>query len=433
MIVLKEAMKTLVAESAPVERTVREILESVRRGGDEAVREYTEKFDGFRPSSIAVGKEEVRAAYGKVSPGTVEILSFAADRIRDFASRQMACLKELRYEISPGVILGHRLIPVESCGCYVPAGRYPLPSSALMSAIPAKVAGVKRVASCSPASRGQNGIHPAVLVAMDIAGVDEIYCMGGAQAVGAFAFGTETLAPVDMIVGPGNRYVTEAKRQVSGTVGIDMLAGPSEVVIIADGSANPEWVAADILARSEHDPSSWAVLITTSREVAQKTAAEVERQAAGLPTGVLALESWRNNGRILLADSLEEAAAAADEIAPEHLQVMTSDGAALGPRLRNYGSLFLGHFAPVAFGDYISGPNHILPTVRCSRFSNGVFAGTFVRVCSFQEITEEGAASLAGPSARFACLEGLFGHKRSAELRAKAAHGCSSPPTQGTS
>lgn len=319
----------------------------------------------------------------------------------------------------PGVVLGHRLIPVASCGCYVPAGRYPLPSSALMSAIPAKVAGVKRIAACSPASRGQEGIHPAVLVAMDIAGVDEIYCMGGAQAVGAFAFGTETLMPVDMIVGPGNRYVTEAKRQVSGSVGIDMLAGPSEVVIIADGSAKPEWVAADTLARCEHDPNSWTVIVTTSRDLALKTSEEILRQAEVLPTGKLALEAWRNNGRILLADSLEEAVAITDDIAPEHLQVMTENSRETAEKLTNFGSLFIGPYAPVAFGDYVSGPNHILPTVRCARFSNGVYAGTFIKVSSYQEISRDGAYSLAEKCSAFADLEGLFGHKRSAELRKK--------------
>ncbi|MBL3538525.1 histidinol dehydrogenase [Aminivibrio sp.] len=419
MIVLKEAKKRGAEGTESVEKTVRDILKDVRSGGDEAVRNYTEKFDGFRPASLRVDEKTVREAYSKVSQEMVETLQFAARRIRDFAVKQKECMKELRWEISPGVVLGHRLIPVASCGCYVPAGRYPLPSSALMSAIPAKVAGVKRIAACSPASRGQEGIHPAVLVAMDIAGVDEIYCMGGAQAVGAFAFGTETLEPVDIITGPGNRYVTEAKRQVSGSVGIDMLAGPSEVVIIADGSAPPEWVAADALARCEHDPNSWTVIVTTSRKLAEKTAEEILRQAEGLPTGKAALEAWQNNGRILLADSLEEAVKIADGIAPEHLQVMTENSLETAEKLTNFGSLFIGPYAPVAFGDYVSGPNHILPTARCARFSNGVYAGTFIKVSSYQEITREGAYSLAEKCAAFADMEGLFGHKRSAELRKK--------------
>lgn len=419
VIVLKEAERNFQEEEGSVESVVGGILKSVRDSGDEAVLAYTEKFDGVRPSSLRIGKEEMRSAYEKVSPSTVKTLEFAAERIRNFALRQKSCMQDLRYEISPGVTLGHRLLPMESCGCYVPAGRYPLPSSALMSAIPAKVAGVRRIAACSPAGKGRDGIHPAVLVAMDIAGVDEVYCMGGAQAIGAFAYGTGTIKGVDIIVGPGNRYVTEAKRQVSGAVGIDMLAGPSEVVILADESANPEWVAADALARCEHDPHSWTILVTTSPQLAESVISAVETQAPHLSTGEFALHSWRNNGRVLLAESLDEAVAITNDIAPEHLQVMTSDSPAISSQLVNFGSLFIGEYAPVVFGDYASGPNHILPTIRCARFSNGVYVGTFLRVCSFQELTAEGAASLAGPCADFAEMEGLFGHKHSAEMRAR--------------
>ena len=417
MRVFKEAARNPGEERASVERVVRDILTDVGEWGDRAVLDYTEKFDGYRPAALRVPPDAVKAAYSKVEPETVANLKFAADRIRGFAERQLACMKELRYEISPGVTLGHRLIPVASCGCYVPAGRYPLPSSALMSAIPAKGAGVRRVAACSPASRGQDGIHPAVLVAMDLAGVDEVYCMGGAQAIAAYAFGTETVGAVDIIVGPGNRYVTEAKRQVSGSVGIDMLAGPSEVVIIADGTADPKWVAADALARCEHDPNSWTILVTTDESLAQAASAEIESQLATLPTADVARTSWRDNGRILVVDSDDEAVLATDSIAPEHLQVMTRDSASIAARLTNFGSLFVGHNAPVAFGDYVSGPNHILPTQTCARFSNGVFAGTFLKVSSFQEITEEGAKSLSGPCAHLAGVEGLFGHQRSAQLR----------------
>jgi len=417
MIVFKEAEKNPNEEKASVEQVVRDILSAVRAGGDAAVLDYTEKFDGYRPATLRVSPDAVKAAYSKVEPETVANLKFAADRIRAFAERQLSCMKELRWEITPGVTLGHRLIPVASCGCYVPAGRYPLPSSALMSAIPAKVAGVKRVAACSPASRGQDGIHPAVLVAMDLAGVDEVYCMGGAQAIAAYAFGTDSVKAVDIIVGPGNKYVTEAKRQAGGSVGIDMLAGPSEVVIIADETANPVWVAADALARCEHDPNSWTVIVTTSRSLAEKASAEIESQLATLPTAEIAQTSWRDNGRILIVDSEDEAVSVTDDIAPEHLQVMTADSAAVAAKLTNFGSLFIGHSAPVAFGDYVSGPNHILPTQRCARFSNGVFAGTFLKVSSFQEITAEGAKTLSGPCAHLAGVEGLFGHRRSAQLR----------------
>ncbi len=417
MLVFKEARRDISAEKSSVEQVVREIVQQVRSRGDAALRDYTEKYDGLRLDAVKIPAEEIRKAYSMVSPEIVQDLKFAAGRIRKFAEHQRSCLKDLSCEISPGVTLGHRLIPVESCGCYVPAGRYPLPSSALMSIIPAKVAGVKRVAACSPASRTDGGIYPVVLVAMDIAGVDEVYCMGGAQAIAAYAYGTDSVPSVDIIAGPGNRYVTEAKRQVSGDVGIDMLAGPSEVVIIADDSANPLWVAVDSLARCEHDPNSWTILVTTSKALAEKVTAEIKKQLETLKTAELAGQSWENNSKILIADSIEEAVDITNEIAPEHLQVMTEDSRKTSESLRNFGSLFIGHHAPVAFGDYVSGPNHILPTSRCSRFSNGVFVGTFIKFSSFQEITSEGAKTLSGPCARLAGVEGLFGHQRSAELR----------------
>ncbi len=419
MIVFKERERKSRENSLSAEGTVRDILADVRARGDEAVQEYTERFDGFRPSCLRVEQEELKKARSGLDKETEQALVFAAERIENFARAQRSCLKDLRYEISPGVVLGHRLIPIASCGCYVPAGRYPLPSSALMSVIPARVAGVKRIAACSPGQKDGRGIHPAVLAALDIAGANEVYCMGGAQAIGAFACGTETVSPVDIIVGPGNRYVAEAKRQVSGSVGIDMLAGPSEAVILADESADAEWVAADLLAQSEHDADAWAVLITTSPSLAEATAREVERQGKLLFTGEAALESWKNNGRILVAESLEEGIAAANEIAPEHLQIMTGDDAFWARRMENYGSLFLGAWSPVAFGDYLSGPNHILPTGRNARFSSGVSVGTFLRTSSVQEISPDGAASLAVPCARLASVEGLSGHRRSAELRGK--------------
>jgi len=417
MFEFKKAERNLGEEKASVEQVVRDILRNVQENGDKAILEYTSKFDGIDLGAVRVPREALKEAYSHVTPETVENLKFAAGRIRDFAEHQKACLRELRYEISPGVTLGHRLVPIESCGCYVPAGRYPLPSSALMSIIPAKVAGVKRVAACSPASKGQQGIHPAVLVAMDLAGVDEVYCMGGAQAIAAYAFGTESVKQVDIIVGPGNKFVTEAKRQVSGSVGIDMLAGPSEVVIIADESANPEWVAADSLSRCEHDPNSWTVLVTTSEKLARDVTAQIEVQLKSLKTAELAAQSWKNNSRIIVAADLEEAVQITNEIAPEHLQVMTKDSAATAEKLQNFGSLFIGHYAPVPFGDYVSGPNHILPTLKCSRFSNGVFVGTFIKISSIQEITAEGAKTLSGPCAHLAGVEGLFGHQHSAELR----------------
>ncbi len=416
MIVLKEAGRCAQKEDRSLEVTVAEILETTRSGGDEALMGYSERFDGVRPPALRVGRERIKAAYDEVDPEVIEAISFAAARIESFAIRQRECIKGLEYEISPGVTLGHRLLPVASCGCYVPAGRYPLPSSALMSAIPARVAGVKRIAACSPPC-GERGIHPAVLVAMDLAGVDEVYCMGGAQAIAAFAFGTDTVERVDFITGPGNRYVTEAKRQVYGSVGIDMLAGPSEVVILADGGADPEWVAADALACCEHDPNSWSVIVTTDRRLAEAALKAIKTQHTSLPTGDRAILSWMENGRVILADSIDEAVKIVDEIAPEHVQVMMDEAEEVAARLANYGSLFIGSHAPVVFGDYASGPNHILPTVGSSRFSNGVYVGTFLRTCSFQRVSAEGAKVLAGPCSVLAGIEGLFAHKRSSELR----------------
>jgi histidinol dehydrogenase/sulfopropanediol 3-dehydrogenase len=284
-----------------------------------------------------------------------------------------------------------------------------------MSIIPARVAGVGRIAAASPASG--RGIHPAVLVAMDIAGAGEIYCMGGAQAVAAFAFGTESVAKVDMIVGPGNRYVTEAKRQCTGIVGIDMLAGPSESLIIADWSVDPKWIAADAVSCCEHDSNSWSTVLLPDRKLADAVTSEIDSELGLLGTSELAAQTWRDNGRIIIFDSADEAVEMSDAIAPEHLQIMTSDSPALAARVSNFGSLFVGPYAPVPFGDYVSGPNHILPTQGCARFSGGVNALTFVKVASFQEITAEGALWLSPMAARFAALEGLDGHKRSAELR----------------
>ena len=421
MKIIKEALQKQAtgteAENASVERVVREIVENVRVGGDKAVLDYTEKFDEYRPTALRVEDGEVKKAYSAVSPEAVENLKFAADRIKNFAQRQRDAFKELRFEISPGVTLGHRLIPIKSCGCYVPAGRYPLPSSALMSIIPARVAGVERVAAASPASNETGGVHPAVLVAMDIAGVDEIYCMGGAQAIAAFAYGTSSVPSVDIVVGPGNQYVTEAKRQLAGTVGIDLLAGPSETVIIADESTDPMWIAVDALSCCEHDDDAWSVVLLTSEKLAEDVMRAIETELERLETAELAGQTWARNGRIIVADSIDEAVKLSDEIAPEHLQVMTNDSASVAAKLRNFGSLFVGRYAPVPFGDYLSGPNHILPTSGCARFSNGLNVLNFLKISSFQEITVDGGKYLSPRCAYLAGVEGLHGHRRSALLR----------------
>jgi len=404
-------------ESSEVRQKVASILSRIRQDGDKALLELAKQLDGFKGGPLKVSKDEIHAAYKALSPEIVQDLKFAAGRIEKFASLQKESIVPMEKEVSPGVILGHRIIPVSSCGAYVPGGRYPLPSSALMSIIPARVAGVKRIIACSPPSKAMGAIHPATLVAMDMAGACEIYCMGGAQAIGALAFGTGSIEPVDIIVGPGNEWVTEAKRQVSGTVGIDFLAGPSEVLIIADGTANPEFIAADLLAQSEHDPQARGILITTDENIAQKVKAAVEKFLGNLVTADVAARAWRNNGEILLVDSMEEAVVLANDIAPEHLELAVSAPEETANELTNYGSLFMGSWAAEVFGDYVSGTNHILPTMRASRHTGGVWVGTFLKIASYQKITQQGAAILAPASCRLAELEGLYAHKLAAEVR----------------
>lgn len=416
MIFIKMATETSLKFDS-IREDVAKIIEDVRCRGDQALLEYTGCYDGVAVGDLRVSPEEIKEAYSQVDEKTVEYLQLAASRIKTFAEKQAGCLLPMEYESSPGVVLGHRLIPVSSCGAYVPGGRYPLPSSALMSVIPAKVAGVKRVAACSPPSKAYSGIHPAVLVAMDIAGADEVYSMGGAQAVAAYACGTARVPRVDMIVGPGNVYVTEAKRQVSGIVGIDILAGPSEVLIIADEHADPATVACDLLAQCEHDPTARGILVTTSSKLAGQVLESIYIEGSSLETGKAALKAWEENGQVILVDSLTEAAVVSDQFAPEHLELQTVKNDELINKLHNYGSLFIGGNAPVAFGDYISGTNHILPTMSCSRFSSGVWAGMFIKVASYQKLTAEGAAGLVDACSHLAGVEGLKAHQRSADRR----------------
>jgi histidinol dehydrogenase/sulfopropanediol 3-dehydrogenase len=416
MKVLKEAAQPA-ANAGEVTELVTRLIAQVRSGGDASVLALTEQLDGVALESPVVPQTALKDAYDRVAVETVRSLEFAAEQLRAFAAKQLDCFSTLRYESLPGITLGHRLIPVASVGAYVPAGRYPLPSTALHSVIPAKVAGVGHVAACSPPSRDHGGIHPAVLVALDIAGVDQVFCMGGAQAVAAFAFGTESVPAVSMVVGPGNKFVTEAKRQVSGSVGIDLLAGPSEVLIIADDSPDPRWVAVDLLAQCEHDPDSVPWLVTTSADLAQAVLDAVPAECETLGTGAMALQTWKDHGRVVLVDSLQEAAEIADEFAPEHLQVMTRTDDAVVELLSNYGSLFVGPYAPVAYGDYVSGTNHTLPTMHSAKFMNGLWVGTFLKALSIQQLTAEGSAQLAEHCALIAGVEGLLAHQRSAELR----------------
>ena len=418
MRVMKEARPLETEEARELYGTVAKIVDDVRIGGDEALLEYGRRFDGSTRTTLRVTAEEVGRARSEVDADLLQALERAAENIRSFALRQRGTLTDLpERENGPGVFLGQRVLPVDSCCCYVPGGSYPLVSTALMLAIPAAVAGVPRRCAASPVMKGTDRIHPAVLCALDLAGVTEIYAVGGAQAVAAFAWGTESISPVNLIVGPGNRYVTEAKRQCYGRVGIDFIAGPSEVLILADDRADPTRLAADLLAQAEHDVNARSVLVTTSERLGSQVAEEVERQLVGLSTSAVARLSWENNGEILLVDSPEEACRIANERAPEHLELDLAEAEEWVARLRNYGSLFIGEWAAEVFGDYLSGTNHTLPTMGAARYTGGLWVGTFLRVTTFQRMTAEGASRLAPLASRIAREEGLMAHAAAAEAR----------------
>ena len=420
MRIVKDAAAKTYERNPELTKAVMDIISKVKTEGDAAIKALSKQFDGIDLKSIRITQKDIEEAYKQVDEATVKDLKFAAEQVRFFAEKQLACMQPLKTPTNvPGVTLGHRLIPVESSGAYIPAGRYPLPSSALMNIIPAKIAGVKTVSACCPPSKDHGTIHPVVLVAMDIAGADNIFCVGGAQAVAAMAYGTETVRKVDLIAGPGNKFVTEAKRQVLGDVGIDSLAGPSEVLIIADETANPEYLAIDLLAQSEHDPNAKAILVTTAPEMIDEVNKRLEAFVAELGTGKTAYQSWLDNGQIIVADSIEEAIAISNDNAPEHLEVHTKNCLEVSEKLINFGSLFIGEFSPVAFGDYCSGTNHTLPTMRTAKYSNGIWVGTFMKTYFFQYINEEGCKNLSGPCMHIAGLEGLMAHQKSVAVRLK--------------
>lgn len=398
-----------------VRHTVETILADITARGDNAVRELSEKFDEWSPESFRLSDAEIKACIDRLPAQTIKDIEFAQSQIRRFAEIQRAALKDVEEETLPGVILGHKNIPVNSVGCYVPGGKYPMVASAHMSVLTAKVAGVKRVVACAPPYRGQPS--DAIVAAMHLAGADEIYCLGGVQAVGAMAIGTESIDPVDMIVGPGNAYVAEAKRQLFGRIGIDLLAGPTETLIIADETCDGEMAATDLLGQAEHGPNSPAILLTTSEKLVETTQAEIEKQLETLETADIAGQAWRDYGQIILCDTEEELVAEADRIASEHVQVLTKNPDYFLDNMTNYGALFLGAETNVAYGDKVIGTNHTLPTKLAARYTGGLWVGKFIKTCTYQKVAPEATAMIGEYCSRLCELEGFAGHKAQADLR----------------
>jgi sulfopropanediol 3-dehydrogenase len=415
---LKRAAAPPAQANDDVRRTVAAILDDVERRGVEAVRDWSVRLDGWDPDSFLVGKEEVRAAVAALPAGLERHMAFAQAQVREFAERQFDTLHELEVETLPGVRLGHRHVPVDAVGSYVPGGRYPMLASAFMTVVVPKVAGVKRVVACAPPRDGR-GIPPPMLHAMATSGADRIVCLGGVQALAALAFGVDELEPVDMIVGAGNAYVAEAKRQLFGRVGIDLLAGPTEILVLADETADPELVAADLLGQAEHGPTSPAVLVTTSAELGAAVARGVERLLDRWPTRAVAGEAWRARGEIVLATDREEALEVANRYAYEHVEVHAAEDEldAYLHGLRNYGSLFLGAEATVVYGDKAVGTNHVLPTAGAARYTGGLWVGKFLKTLTYQRMTAEGTLRIAPAAAAISDAEQFAGHALTARMR----------------
>ena len=396
-----------------VRQTVEAILAAVKQRGDAAVREYSEQFDKWTPKKLA--KADLDAILAKVAPGTIADIQFAQAQIRNFAEHQRASIRDIEVETLPGVKLGHRNIPVESVGCYVPGGRYPMVASAHMSIVTARTAGVKRIIACTPPNQGEP--HAETIAAMVLGGADEIHVIGGVQAIAAMALGTESITPVDMLCGPGNAYVAEAKRQLVGKVGIDLLAGPTEILVVADDTADVEMIATDLLGQAEHGPTSPAILITTSRAIAEALPAEIARQLKVLPTADVAGVAWRDYGEIILVDSLDEAVREADRVAAEHVEILTRNPRFFLERMRNYGALFLGPETNVSYGDKVIGTNHTLPTLGAARYTGGLWVGKFLKTCTYQQITREASVAVGEYCSRLCAIERFWGHKEQADLR----------------
>jgi sulfopropanediol 3-dehydrogenase len=413
---LKRAIDRPQEDISAVQTTVREILEKVKKDGIAAVRYYSGKFDNWSPKHFRVSKDEMETAKKKLPKGEVEDIDFCQAQVRNFAREQMKRLLDFEVETLSGIHLGQKVIPVASSGSYIPGGRYPMLASAHMTVITPRVAGVKRVVACSPPVKGQ-GLWPATLYSMAAAGAGEIYCMGGVHALAAMAYGMEGLEPVDFIVGAGNKYVAEAKRQLFGTVGIDLLAGPTEILVIADETADPRILAADILGQAEHDPNARQCLISLNRRMAEETVKEIDRQLIDLPTRDVAAVAWRDNGEVILVDSPEEAVQASDAWAPEHLEVQTRDWRYYLDHCRNYGSAFLGEETTVAYGDKTIGTNHVLPTMKAARYTGGLSVGKFVKTVTYQYATKEGSYKIADVCERACNYENMLAHGLSCKAR----------------
>ncbi|MGI4846523.1 MAG: histidinol dehydrogenase [Janthinobacterium lividum] len=405
-------------DASKVRDTVTGILEDIAQRGDTAVAELSQKFDQWSPTSFRLSEDEIAACVRALSAGELDDIKFAQAQVRNFAQVQRDSIHDVEVETLPGVVLGHKNMPVESVACYVPGGKFPLVASAHMGVVTAKVAGVSRIITASPPVQGRP--NPAVVTAMHLGGADEIYTFGGVQAIGAMALGTQSIKPVAMIVGPGNAFVAEAKRQLFGRIGIDLIAGPSETLIIADDSVDAEMCATDLLGQAEHGYNTPAILLTNSLKLAQDTMAEVERILAILPTANTAGVSWRDYGAVIVTDTIDEMVAEADRIASEHVQVMTRDPDYFLKHMKNYGALFLGARTNVAFGDKVIGTNHTLPTGKSARYTGGLWVGKFIKTCTYQRVlTDEASAMIGAYCSRLCAIEGMIAHGEQANLRVR--------------
>ena len=405
------------ADIAKVRSVVEEILADIEKTGDKAVRKLSKKFDNWDPKDFKLSKFQIEDCVKSLPKQVIDDIKFAQSQIRNFAQIQRDSLRDVEVETMPGVVLGHKNIPINSVGCYVPGGKYPMVASAHMSIVTAKVAGVKRIIACAPPYKGSP--HPAIVSAMHLAGATEIYALGGVQAIGAMALGTDAIKPVDMIAGPGNAFVAEAKRQLSGRVGIDLFAGPTETLIIADDAVDGEICATDILGQAEHGPNSPAILLTTSRRLAEDTVKQIEKQLTVLPTADVAGQAWKNYGQVILCKDNAEMVKEADRLASEHVQVMTKNNDYFLNNLSNYGALFLGPETNVSFGDKVIGTNHTLPTRKAARYTGGLWVGKFIKTCTYQRVKPEASAMVGEYCSRLCEVEGFAGHKAQADIRVR--------------